>query len=227
MYDDCFDDDDCPFTAASHTNYGDECLMDDAQANVVDECFDDDDCPFPLASQANYGDECLMDDSQANVYDECFDDDDDDCLFTLASHTNYGDECLMDDDDDDSPFQDDSPSNVNGVDDPLPSHESHPTRHTQPHSSTLSGRIELSDSQMPPPPPCVPSFEPPMRSGLSPDIISRLTFDELLHNPEFMDLQTTVSNLMDENAEQRRKLHVRALNQARKRILEWRMRVPA
>ncbi|KAI9467240.1 hypothetical protein BJY52DRAFT_57960 [Lactarius psammicola] len=232
--------------------------MDDEHANVIDECFDDDDddCLFTLTSHTNYGDERPMDDEQANVVDECFDDDDDDddyyCPFTLASHASYGDECLMDDDDDDGPFQDDarsnwdddntpfqgdSQSNVNDVGDPLPSHESRPTRHTQPHPSTLSGRIELSDSQMPLPPSRVPSFELPARSGLSPDIISRLTLPDLFHNPEFTrvyttldDLRFTFINLADQLLEQRRindELRVRVLNHSRERVLEWRMRIPA
>ncbi|KAI9447802.1 hypothetical protein H4582DRAFT_1896491 [Lactarius indigo] len=206
MYD---DDDDCPFTAASHTNYGDDCPMNDLQANVYDRCFDDDDCPFTAASHTNYGDEFLMDD-----------DDIDDCQLQDDLCSNW--------DDDDSPFVvgDSQPH----VDDPLPSHESHPTRHTQPHPSTLSRRIESSDSQMP------LSFEPPMRSDLSPDAIALLTVAELSHNPEFMkvyrrlnNLQSTLREVADELLEQpsiSAELRVRTLNQVRERVLEWRMGVP-
>ncbi|KAH9173445.1 hypothetical protein EDB89DRAFT_2228874 [Lactarius sanguifluus] len=175
--------------------------------------YDDDDDPFTVASHTDYGDECLMDDLQANVsshtnYDGCLMDDEDDYLFTTTLHTDYGDECLMDGVD---------------VDDTLPSHESRPTRHTQPHPSAYSRPVELSDSQVPPP------FESPMPSGVSPDIIAQLTFTELSHNPEFMKVYTGLDALrstLSKLAAERTEAEHSRLDQARERVLEWRMRVP-
>jgi hypothetical protein len=134
--------------------------------------------------------------------------------FTLASQSNDDDDdnCLMSnvvDDDDDFPFMDDSQSDVNQVNDP--------------------GRIELSDyspmsSQMPPQPSYIPTFEP---SGLSPDIISRLTPADLSQNPEFMQLynrfeylQTTLNAYLC----QRR---IQARERVLERVLEWRLGVHA
>ena len=173
MYDDCFDDDDCPFTSASQSNDDDDCLM----SNVVD-----DDPPFR--------------DSQS--YDE-------------------------DDDDDDLPFTDDSQSNVNQVNDPLPSHESRPTRHMQ------SGRIELleyspTSSQMPLQPSYIPTFEP---SGLSPDIIARLTPAELSQNPEFMQLSNRLEFLQTTLNAYLYQRRIQARKRVWDRVLEWRLGVHA
>ena len=86
----------------------------------------DDDCPFTSATQSNDDYDCLMVDSQSNA-------DNDDSPFRDSF-----------DDDDDAPLMDDSQSNINQVN----HSQTRPTQHTQPHPSTLSGRIELSDSPM-------------------------------------------------------------------------------
>ena len=161
----------------------------------------------------------------------------DDCPFTSATQSNDDYDCLMvdsqsnaDNDDDDAPLMDDSQSNINQVN----HSQTRPTQHTQPHPSTLSGRIELSDSpmtsQMPP-------FELPQSSGVSPDTIAQLTPAELSHNPEFMQLynrfqtlQTTLSAFEVRRLCQQRiqaEIRARAKNQIEERVLEWRLRVHA
>lgn len=162
---------------------------------------DDDDCRFTLThSQSNYDDDYIMNDSQSNIV---VDDD-----FPFEDDTNF------DDDSDDYPFVDDSQSNVNDVDDPLPSHESFPIRHTQPSPSTYNNRIESSSSsQMPPP------FE------VSPDIIAQLTVAELAHNPEFMTLYRKVKDLQNTLLEDHQRQQRDA--QALERIMEWRLGVHA
>jgi hypothetical protein len=164
---------------------------------------DDDDCRFTLThSHSNYDDDCIMNDSQSNIV---VDDD-----FPFEDDTNF------DDDDDDYPFVDDSQSNVNDVVVPLPSHESFTIRHTQPHPSTHTGRIESSSSsQMPPP------FE------LSPDTIAQLTVAELSHNPEFMTLHRKVEQLQNTMSVLERQERQERDAQAVKRIMEWRLGVHA
>ena len=171
--------------------------------------FDDDDYPFTAATQSNDDYDCLMVDSQSNA-------DNDDSPFR---------DSFDDDDDDDAPLMDDSQSNINQV---------NHSQTRQPHPSTLSGRIELSDSpmtsQMPP-------FELPMSSGVSPDAIAQLTPAELSHNPEFMQLynrfqtlQTTLSAYEVRRLCQQRiqaEIRARAKNQIEERVLEWRLRVHA
>lgn len=186
---------------------------------MYDDPFDD----TMADSQHNYDDDHLMDDLQSNIV---VDDD-----FPFEDDTNFGgggdfpfEDDTNFDDDDDFPFVDDSQSNVNDLDDLLPSHESYPTRHTQFHPSTPTGHIQLaSSSQMPPP------FAPP-RSRLSPDVIAQLTPAQLAHNPEFMRLQkrfevvqNLVSALEREHENRRHQQHLQVIE----RVMEWRSEVHA
>jgi hypothetical protein len=118
---------------------------------------------------------------------------------SAALHRDYFD----DEDDEDDPFMDDTASDLDSDDLALPS----PRRpHSRPPSTAFSGSTGLSYPsdflKMPPPP--IPSASP-QPSGLSPDIIARITLSELFHNPEFRkvheraeDLQRTVSMLVGE-----------------------------
>ena len=170
--------------------------------------------------QSNYDDDCPMDDSQSNIVvddDFPFEDDtnfDDDGDFPFEDDTDF-------EDDGNFPFVDNSQSNVNDLDDPFLSHVPYPTRHTQLHPSTPTGRIQLSSSwQMPPP------FAPPR---FSPDIIAQLTPAQLAHNPEFMQLQKRfelVQNVLSALRERDNRRHQQHLETI-ERVIEWRSEVHA
>jgi hypothetical protein len=109
-------------------------------------------------------------------------------------------------DDDDTPFMDDSPSfDI----DPSPSASSHSTRQfpRRAPASSVSGSTGLSY-----PPNFSRMLPPPSRpSKPSPDTIGQLTYDDLLHNPVFLnsqqkiaDLEHTVSMMVCELVEVRR-----------------------
>jgi hypothetical protein len=113
------------------------------------------------------------------------------------------------DKDNDGPFVDDMGSNIDDVDPPLSTSRS--ARQTRPPTSNISGSTGLSYpsnfSRMPPPL-SRPSIAP---SKLSPDIIARLTYDDLLHNQHFLkdqqrikDLEHTISMMVCELVEAQR-----------------------
>lgn len=126
--------------------------------------------------------------------------------------TGLRDDFFDDEDDEDEPFMDDTGSNLDADDFAPPSLGSSLCATTPQHSrrpSTISGSTGLSYPsdflKMPPPP------IPPSPSGLSPEIIARITFAELFHNPEFWKVhergeesQRSVSMLLSQLFDTRR-----------------------